>query len=82
MRTWFNKPNFVRLERVRELAAKKRATPAQLALAWVLNQPLNVYALIGPQTINELNEALPALAVTLSPEELAWLNLETGTRPF
>lgn len=81
VRTWFNKPNFVRLERVRELAAIKGVTPAQLALAWVLNQPLNVYALIGPQTINELNEALPALAVTLSPEELAWLNLETGTRP-
>ena len=66
---------------MRELAAIKGVTPAQLALAWVLNQPLNVYALIGPQTINELNEALPALAVTLSPEELAWLNLETGTRP-
>ena len=30
---------FVRLERVRELA-RKRATPVQLALAWVLNQPL------------------------------------------
>jgi predicted dehydrogenase/aryl-alcohol dehydrogenase-like predicted oxidoreductase len=81
VRTWFNKANFVRLERVRELAASKGVTTAQIALAWVLQQPLDVYALIGPQTIDELNEALPALDVTLSAEELRWLNLETGTRP-
>ncbi|MFO7695579.1 MAG: aldo/keto reductase [Anaerolineae bacterium] len=81
VRTWFNKGNFVRLERVRELAASKGVTTAQVALAWVLEQPLDVYALIGPQTIDELNESLPALEVALSPDEMRWLNLETGTRP-
>jgi len=57
------------------------ATPAQIALAWVLQQPLEVFALIGPQTIDELNEAVPALDVQLSPEELQWLNLEREARP-
>jgi len=81
VRTWFNEGNFARLDRVRELALARGVTPAQIALAWVLQQPLEVFALIGPQTIDELNEAVPALYVQLSPEELQWLNLERDTRP-
>lgn len=76
-RTWFNEANFERLERARTLAKKKGVTPAQIALSYVLCLPLNVFALIGPQTIEQSREALPALRIELTPVELRWLNLET-----
>ncbi len=79
VRTWFNDANFTRLERVQELARCKGVTPAQIALAYVLSLPLRVYALIGPQTIDELNEALPALGLHLNEDERRWLNLESDT---
>jgi aryl-alcohol dehydrogenase-like predicted oxidoreductase len=76
VRTWFNENNFRRLARARELAAAKGVTSAQVALAYVLHQPFPLFALIGPHTIDELQSVLPALEVTLTPEELCWLNLE------
>ncbi len=76
VRTWFNDANFRRLERVQELAARRGIAPAEVALAYVLCQPLNVYALIGPRTLEELRSSLGALEVSLSPDELRWLNLE------
>ncbi len=81
VRTWFNADNFSRLERVEALAQRKGVTPAQVALAYVLSQPLAVHALIGPQTIDELNEAIPALGLLLSEAERRWLNLETDALP-
>jgi aryl-alcohol dehydrogenase-like predicted oxidoreductase len=76
VRTWFNQANFRRLERANEMAARKGVTPTQIALAYVLCQPLNIYALIGPRTIEEMRSSLMALEVTLTPAELLYLNLE------
>ena len=42
----------------------------------MLHQPLNLYALIGPATVDELDNSLGALDVQLSDDELAWLNLQ------
>ena len=42
----------------------------------MLHQPLDVYALIGPATTDELDDSLGALDITLTEEELAWLNLQ------
>jgi aryl-alcohol dehydrogenase-like predicted oxidoreductase len=74
--TWFNEDNWQRLERARQLAAQKGVTAAEIALAYVLCQPFPVFALIGPQSIDELREVLPALDIQLSPAEMSWLNLE------
>ena len=76
VRTWFNDDNFRRLERIRALAAERGVTPAQIGLAWVLSMPFPTHALIGPQTIDEMRDSLAALDVTLTPEEMRWLNLE------
>lgn len=76
VRVWFNDDNFRRLERVRQLATRKNATCLQLALAWVLCQPFPTFALIGPQNIDEMRESLGATSITLTPDELTWLNLE------
>jgi len=74
--TWFNDGNFERLERARKLAAQKGVTSNQIALAYVLCQPFPTYALIGPQTIDELADSLRALDIELTPQEMRWLNLE------
>jgi aryl-alcohol dehydrogenase-like predicted oxidoreductase len=77
-RTHFDtEDNRERLRRVRELAARHGFTPIQMALAWVFHQPLNIFALIGTSKLAHLEESLKALQVGLTPEEVAWLNLET-----
>jgi len=69
--------NFGRLDRAKELGQELGLTPAQVALAWVLNQPLDVFPLVGCRTGAEFRENAAALDVVLSPEQLAWL--ESGT---
>jgi len=65
--------NFDRLERAFQMAAEKGVSVPQLAVAYVLNYPLNIFALVGPCTPQEFQENLAALAIELTPEELAWL---------
>ena len=76
VKTWYSEDNFQRLERAKELAAKKGVTPVQIAMAYVLNQPFPTFALFGPQNINELNASIHALNIELKPQEMKWLNLE------
>lgn len=76
VRVYYNEGNWERLRRANDLAEKKAATSHQIALAWVLNQPFPVFPLIGPRGVSELQDSLPALDITLTPEEMKWLNLE------
>lgn len=71
--------NFRRLERVQVLARERGLTPAQVALAYVLNQPLNIFALIGAGTPDEFRQSVAALGLTLTPDEMAWLDLRSDT---
>ena len=73
--------NFRRLDRAQELAAARGLTVAQVALAYLLNQPLEVYALIGSRTPAEFAENAAAVGVRLTPEELAWLDLRRDVSP-
>jgi aryl-alcohol dehydrogenase-like predicted oxidoreductase len=54
---------------VRELAARKGLSPAQLALAWVLAQGEDVLPIPGMKTRAHLEDNLGALAVSLSEAE-------------
>ena len=76
-RVWFNQANFQRLERARELARQKGATPNQVALAYVLCESPNVFALVGPENIEELRQSIDVLKLELTPSERRWLNLES-----
>ena len=75
IRTYYSADNWERYRRADELAELKGCTLRQVALAWVLHSPLDVYALIGPATLSELDDCLGALDVELSHAEVAWLNL-------
>lgn len=72
--------NFKRLDRVRELADEKGLSIPQLALAWVLNQPMEIFPLVGCLTGDEFKVNVEALDVKLTPEEIAWLDLQSDTR--
>jgi len=65
--------NFRRLDRARELAGARGLSVPQVALAYVLSQPLNVFALVGCTSGAEFRANLRACEVKLSPEELAYL---------
>jgi aryl-alcohol dehydrogenase-like predicted oxidoreductase len=68
--------NWERWRRVRKLAAHLGATPAQVALAWVLSQPFETYAAIGTSNVHHLADSLGALDVCLSPADVTWLDLQ------
>jgi len=40
-----------------------------------MSQPLNIFAIVGCQTGAEFAANLEAIAIALSPDEVAWLEL-------
>jgi aryl-alcohol dehydrogenase-like predicted oxidoreductase len=61
------------VERLRAVADATGATPAQLAIAWVLSRGGDVVPLVGARTRERLAEALGALHLDLTADELAEL---------
>ena len=59
------------VEQLRELAAAHCVSVAQLAIAWVLAQGGDIVPLVGARTRTRLAEAIGALDVRLSQDELA-----------
>ncbi|KAL0451938.1 UNVERIFIED_CONTAM: putative aldo-keto reductase 2 [Sesamum latifolium] len=55
------------------MASRKGCTPSQLALAWVHHQGNDVVPIPGTTQIEHLNENIGALAVKLTPEDMAEL---------
>ncbi|MFE3450065.1 aldo/keto reductase [Nonomuraea sp. NPDC059194] len=62
--------NLALVEGLRDLAATKDATVAQLAIAWVLAQGEDIVPLIGARRRDRLAEALGALDVSLTRDDL------------
>jgi len=53
-----------------EIAERKQATPAQIALAWLLAQKPWIVPIPGTTKLHRLDENLAALAVELTPDDL------------
>jgi aryl-alcohol dehydrogenase-like predicted oxidoreductase len=73
IRVYDNLDNRARRERAAELGKKYGMSPTQMALAWVLNQPYPVFALCGLRNKDNVKENVAVLDVTLTPEELRYL---------
>lgn len=71
--------NFQRLERAEALAQERGVTLPQIAVAYVMNQPLNIYALIMALTRDEFRDNAAALDIELGAGEIAWLELKAPT---
>ena len=65
--------NFKRRDRAVELAKQLGVSPIQIALAYVLNQPLEIIPLIGPRSLAELENSLEATMITLTQGQVKWL---------
>lgn len=72
--------NFRRLDRVQELANEKGMSIPQIATAYVLSVPLNIFALVGCESAAEFASNVAASTLKLTPEEIAWLELRSDTR--
>ena len=80
VQTYCYEENFARLDRAGVLAREKRLTVPQVALTYVLAQPLEIFALVGCNTGEEFSANVEAGALVLTLEELAWL--ENGDAPL
>jgi aryl-alcohol dehydrogenase-like predicted oxidoreductase len=61
------------VERVGELAQKRGAPRAQIALAWLLHKPVVTAPIVGASKQQHLDDAVAALSLKLSAEEIAAL---------
>jgi len=64
-----------------EFAKQKKATPAQIALAWLLAKKPWIVPIPGTTQLHRLEENLGAVAVELSPEDLRALETATSKIP-
>ena len=64
---------------VQRVAERHGVNMAQIALAWVLQNPAVTAPIIGASKPGHLEDAVAALAIKLTPEEVA--ELEAGYRP-
>jgi aryl-alcohol dehydrogenase-like predicted oxidoreductase len=64
------KANMVLVDLVRGVAERKRATPAQIALAWLLAQKPWIVPIPGTTKLHRLEENLGAVGVELSESDL------------
>ncbi len=62
------------LEKWEALCKELGEKPADVALAWVLNHPVVTAPIIGPRTMQQLNESLRAIEIKLSDDTLAKLD--------
>jgi 1-deoxyxylulose-5-phosphate synthase len=60
-------------ERVGEVAQKRGVPRAQVALAWLLAKPVVTAPIIGASKPGHLEDAVAALSLKLTPEEVAAL---------
>jgi predicted dehydrogenase/aryl-alcohol dehydrogenase-like predicted oxidoreductase len=81
VRVWYSEANFQRRDRAIELATSLGKSPIHVALAFALHQPFPSIPLIGPRTLDELDDSLNALEIALSPEDVAWLDGSNERRP-
>ena len=81
VRAYCTEDNFKRLDRVGQMAGEKGLSIPQVALAYVLSQPLNIFALVGGRSGDEISANLQSLQTKLSDQEMARLNLERSERP-
>lgn len=60
-------------ERVHEIAGKRGLSPAQVALAWVMRNPVVTSPIVGVTKPAQLADALAAVDVELDEDEAAYL---------
>ena len=64
------KANQALVDQLERIAQRKRATPAQIALAWLLAQKPWIVPIPGTKKVNRLEENIGAVNIKLTPDDL------------
>ena len=70
---YFAPTDFEIVERVKTLAERRGAAPAQVALAWLVRQPGVTSPIVGTSRPEQLDQLVAALDITLDDEECRFL---------
>jgi aryl-alcohol dehydrogenase-like predicted oxidoreductase len=70
--------NMAMVDLLRQIADRKQATPAQIALAWLLAQKPWIVPIPGTTKLHRLEENLGAVRVDLTPDDLAAIEAAAG----
>ena len=70
---YYTEADFAVVDRVVELAGKRGVIPAQIALAWILHKPAVTAPIVGASKLEQLDQAVAALEISLDAAELAFL---------
>lgn len=68
------KANLALVDFIKEVAHRKQATPAQIALAWLLSQKPWIVPIPGTTKLERLKENIGAVSITFTEEELKEIN--------
>ena len=68
-RRYFNERGWQILEAVQAIAREHEMTASQISLAWLLSDPLITSTIIGPRSLEQLEDNLGAAGVRLTPTE-------------
>ena len=72
------KANLALVDVIKSVASRKGATPAQVALSWLLAQKPWIVPIPGTTKLNRLEENLGAIDLALTAEDLGEINAEAG----
>ena len=75
------KANQALVDSLGKIAARKKATPAQIALAWILAQKPWMVPIPGTTKLHRLEENIGAAAIELTPEDLREIDSATTMIP-
>ena len=70
------------VEKLHEIAAHHEATPAQIALAWILAKPFVTSIILGASNLKQFSDNMRAANPHLSQEEVEMLDALTALKPF
>jgi aryl-alcohol dehydrogenase (NADP+) len=78
---YYRETDFDVVDRVAEIATKRDVKPAQVALAWVLSKSVVSAPIIGASKLYQLEDALGALSLKLTDEEIQQLEAPYEPHP-
>ena len=68
-RLYYTESDFKIVERVVALADRRGVSPAQIALAWLLHQPGVTAPIVGASKMEQLDQAIAAVDITLTEDD-------------
>ncbi|NLD51671.1 MAG: aldo/keto reductase [Clostridiales bacterium] len=80
LKGYVNDDNLKRLARAEVIAGEMGVPVSEIALAWMLGQPLDVFPIVSTSHAELMRSNVHAGELTLSDSDRAWLNLERDKR--